>query len=792
MRALSYAIPNSWPQVEVGMLVRIPLRNRTELGVVEKVPSEGNVPRARLRYAKELLYNAPVLTPDLLRLGRWIEHYYAAGTETVFEAMIPAAVRQGSTIKTRTLLKLGKGVLTKSATDKPQQAPLPTDANEVTATPTPQAETQPTAQAETQPLRTVGSQPTAQASPQPAPLEKILEKIERRAPKQAVLLRHLAKLGKAVPKIETLEALGVGAASCAALVKAGLVTEIAERVEREAYADELAHGERVVTHIPVLLNPEQQAAADAIGASLQTGAFVTHLLHGVTGSGKTEVYLDAMRRVLDAGGSVIFLVPEVALTPQTVARLRQRLACISTTKVVVWHSHLSAGERFDGWLALARGEAKVVVGARSAIFAPVSDLRLVIVDEEHEPAYKQSEVPRYHGRDVAVYRAMLANAVCVLGSATPSLESLYNVQQGRYHVNRLLARVDDRQLPLIHVVDMTRQKRRPGALGLISQPLADKLYDRFEKKEQSILFLNRRGYSSSLLCGECSHVPMCPHCDLTLTYHRSDERLKCHICGYGQAAPKACPSCHAPTLRGQGSGTQRIEDAVMQLIPRARVVRMDTDTMSRKNRFREILNDFRVGKIDILVGTQMIAKGLDFPNVTLVSLIDADIALHVPDFRAGERCFQLLVQVSGRAGRGDKAGEVIVQTYMPHSAPIQFARRSDFDGFLEEELEHRREYHYPPFRHLIRHLFRGRNAEKVSFYAEKWADLLLEKLGDKIEVRGPAPAPLEKMKDTYRFHIWYFVSKVSQIVPQIVHLRETFPMDPDVIDVLDVDPVDML
>lgn len=765
LRTLSYAIPKSWPQVSVGSLVRIPLRNRTELGVVEKVPSENDVPLARLRYAKELLYDAPVLTQDLLKLGRWIEHYYAAGTDTVFEAMIPAAVRQGGTIKTRTMLKLGKAVSIAGTAGN----------------------TQPDSTKDPSASKAGSTLPNA-----PEPLETILEKIERRAPKQAALLRHLAKQGKAVPKSETLEALGVGPATCAALVKAGLIAEIAERVEREAYADDLSSGERVVAHMPVALNAEQQAAADDIGASLAEDKFVTHLLHGVTGSGKTEVYLDAMRRVLDKGGSVIFLVPEVALTPQTVARLRQRLECISTTKVVVWHSHLSTGERFDGWLALARGEARVVVGARSAIFAPVNNLQLIIVDEEHEPAYKQSEVPRYHGRDVAVYRAMLTGAVCVLGSATPSLESLYNAQQGRYKVNRLLARVDERQLPIMHVVDMTRQKRRPGALGLISQPLADKLYDRFEKKEQSILFLNRRGYSNSMLCTECSHVPMCPHCDVTLTYHRSDERLKCHICGYSEAAPKSCPKCHSQTLRGQGSGTQRIEDAVMQLIPKAKVVRMDTDTMTKKNRFREILNDFRVGKIDILVGTQMIAKGLDFPNVTLVSLIDADIALHVPDFRAGERCFQLLVQVSGRAGRGDKAGEVIVQTYMPHSAPIQFARRSDFDGFLEEELEQRREYHYPPFRHLIRHLFRGRNAEKVSFYAEKWADLLLEKFGDQIEVRGPAPAPLEKMKDTYRFHIWYFVGKVSQIVPKIVALRETFPMDPEVIDVLDIDPVDML
>ncbi|WP_309381441.1 replication restart helicase PriA [Cerasicoccus frondis] len=731
-RSLAYAVPEAMQaQVTVGSLVRIPLLNRTELGVVKQIGSKENVPAKKIKFILEVLYPTPVLDGQLIQLGQWMQRYYAATAETVFETMIPAAVRQQTAPKMRSLLEV--------------RQILPDDE---------------------------------------------MAKLEKRAPKQAELYRFLQQQIKPLPKSMVLNRLKVNAASCDTLVKKGLVREFAEREERVVYADDLAGAETVAAH-EVQLNEEQQAAADDFRASLSANEFRPHLLHGVTGSGKTEVYLDAMRAVMQQGGGCIFLVPEVALTPQTVSRLRARLER-DGAKIVVWHSHLSVGERFDAWFALAKGEAQVVVGARSAIFAPVHNLRLVVVDEEHEPAYKQGETPRYHGRDVAVYRAMLAGATCILGSATPSLESLYNVQQKRYRLNRLTKRVDDRSLPTVHIVDMRREKLRTDGLQSISQTLADKLIDRFEKKEQSILFLNRRGYSNSVLCPECGFTPECPHCAVTLTYHKTDDRIKCHICGYFERLPPRCPKCGSGEIRKRGAGTQRIEEAVQRIVPRAKIVRLDTDTMTKKNLFRHILSDFRAGKIDILVGTQMIAKGLDFPNVTLVGMVDADISLHVPDFRASERCFQLLVQVSGRAGRGDLAGEVIVQTYMPHHEPIQFARRGDFDGYLEVELEQRREFHYPPFRHIVRHLFRGRNPDKVIFYAEKWADLLEEKLEHPVEIRGPAPAPLEKIKDTYRYHIWYFLGNVSKVLPAILKLRKEFPMDEEVIDVFDVDPVDMV
>jgi primosomal protein N' (replication factor Y) len=338
--------------------------------------------------------------------------------------------------------------------------------------------------------------------------------------------------------------------------------------------------------------------------------------------------------------------------------------------------------------------------------------------------------------------------------------------------------------------------RREGQSGRakgspISTLLADKLIDRFEKREQSILFLNRRGFSTSLLCPDCGYVAACKHCSIPKTYHRTDHTLRCHLCGDEEKSPPVCPECRSEAIRYRGQGTQQIESIVQKILPSAKIVRMDADSMSKKNLYRKILNDFRAGKIDILVGTQMIAKGLDFPNVTLVGLINADMSLHVEDFRAAERTFQLIVQVSGRAGRGDRAGEVVIQTSTPHAPPVQFARKSDFDGFQLEELEQRREFNYPPFQHLIRHLFRGRNPEKVNFFIEQWARRVEETFGDRLTIRGPAPAPIEKIRDEYRFQLWYFAPSAQAIIDELTALRQDFKMDKSVIDQLDVDPMQM-
>ena len=575
-------------------------------------------------------------------------------------------------------------------------------------------------------------------------------------------------------------------------MKKGYLLETDTEESRDAYADDLGEVETVeAAEVRPTLTAEQAVAVKAISGAIAADRFSVRLLHGVTGSGKTEVYLNAVEQVVAEGGGVVFLVPEVALAPQTVGRVRARLEARGV-RTVVWHSHLSDGERYDSWKALVSGEAHVVVGARSAVFAPVQNLKLMIVDEEHEPSYKQEDNPRYHGRDVAVYRAHLAGAVCLVGSATPSLETLYNVERGKYAVDRLLKRVDHCELPRIHLVDMRREGHRGRAKrSPISTLLADKLIDRFEKREQSILFLNRRGFSTSLLCPDCGYVASCKHCSIPLTYHRTDHSLRCHLCGHEEKSPSVCPACRSEAIRYRGQGTQQIESIVQKILPAAKIVRMDADSMSKKNLYRKILNDFRAGKIDILVGTQMIAKGLDFPNVTLVGLINADMSLHVEDFRAAERTFQLIVQVSGRAGRGDRAGEVIIQTSTPHAPPVQFARKSDFDGFQLEELEQRREFNYPPFQHLIRHLFRGRNPEKVNFFIEQWARRVEAHFGDRLTLRGPAPAPIEKIRDEYRFQLWYFAPSAQAIIDELTALRRDFKMDKTVIDQLDVDPMQM-
>jgi primosomal protein N' (replication factor Y) (superfamily II helicase) len=733
-KVLHYKVPESLcASAGVGSLVRVPVGRVMRLGVVGVIGPPADFPVDRLKSVSEVVYPFPALTPDLLELARWMAGYYVAPMDTVIEAMIPAAVRRGARIKEQRFLSLA------SKMSREEAAAL-----------------------------------------------------ARKAPAQARLYAFLAGQIRPQPKELILGRTEASAASVRALVDRGIVKETVTRVERHAYADDLSHGELVASQ-PHALNAEQAAAVAAVGDSLGMDKFGVTLLHGITGSGKTEVYLRAIQTALESGGGVILLVPEVALTPQTVARLRSRLEAISPGhRCVVWHSHLSEGERLDGWLALASGEVRVAVGARSAVFAPVRNLRLIVVDEEHEPAYKQDESPRYHGRDVAVMRARISGAHCLLGSATPSLESYANALAGRYGLVSLTQRVDDRSLPSFTIVDMRIEVARQRGATALSRPLADAMQARFERREQSILFINRRGYSSSMQCRKCGAVEECPHCSVSMTYHRTDETLRCHLCGEQRAAPVRCTQCGAPDIRWRGLGTQRVEEAVRRVLPRAKIERMDSDTMSRKNRFREILGDFRKGRIDILVGTQMIGKGLDFPNVTLVGLVDADLSMHVPDFRANERTFQLLVQVAGRAGRGDRAGEVVVQSFTPQAEAIQFARHADFTGFAAAELEVRREFGYPPKRHLIRHLFRGKNPDKLKFFAEQWAKRVVEILGSRVELRGPAPAPIEKIRDEYRWQVWYFVGSVTKVIGDLSALRNAFDWPDDITQMLDVDPMNLV
>jgi primosomal protein N' (replication factor Y) len=549
----------------------------------------------------------------------------------------------------------------------------------------------------------------------------------------------------------------------------------------------------------------------------------TFLLHGVTGSGKTEVYLQAIAHALEEGKGAIVLVPEISLTPQTVERFKARFSSGKLqTLVAVLHSHLSAGERHDEWHKIRQGRARIVIGARSAIFAPVDPLGLIIVDEEHEHTYKQEESPRYHARDVAIMRGQMEGAPVVLGSATPSLESYYNCRLGKFTLLELPERVDEQKMPQVRVVDMRQAARQEKGTPIFSPQLKEAITRRLETGQQTILFLNRRGYSTSLQCPKCGYVCGCPNCSISLTYHRMEQKLCCHICGHSQQVPTVCPneSCKNPAIRFAGTGTQKVEDTLAKLFPDARVKRMDADTMKRKDDYRKILGDFRTGKIDILVGTQMIAKGLHFPNVTLVGIIFADLALHQPDFRAGERTFQLLTQVAGRAGRGDIEGEVFVQAFTPFHPAIQFARRHDFNGFYEQEMEFRGQLKYPPFSRVALLTLKGRNEEKVKFSAEHLRRALESKVqlaapkqregGSPkskvpserppldpgpwtldLQISGPAPAPLLRAETFYRYQIMLRTQRMSALSRELARIIQQITLPGDISLAVDIDPVDL-
>jgi primosomal protein N' (replication factor Y) len=571
-----------------------------------------------------------------------------------------------------------------------------------------------------------------------------------------------------------------------------LVEITSEISERDPYARET-----ILPTQSIVLNPAQAKALGEITKAMdEENSSRAFLLHGVTGSGKTEVYLQAIAHALEQGKGAIVLVPEISLTPQTVERFKARFSSGKLqTLVAVLHSHLSAGERHDEWHKIRQGRARIVIGARSAIFAPVEPLGLIVVDEEHEHTYKQEEAPRYHARDVAIMRGQMENAVVVLGSATPSLESYYNCKRGKYSLLELPERVDNQKMPHVRVVDMRQAAMKEKGPPIFSPQLKEAIHQRLEKGEQTILFLNRRGYSTSLQCPKCGYVCNCPNCSLALTYHRIEQKLSCHICGHSEKVPSVCPNekCRNPAIRFAGTGTQKVEDVLARLFPSARVKRMDADAMKRKDDYRRILGDFRTGKIDILVGTQMIAKGLHFPNVTLVGIIYADLALHQPDFRAGERTFQLLTQVAGRAGRGDVEGEVFVQAFAPFHPAIQYARRHDFTGFYEQEIEFREQLKYPPVSRVALLTLKGRNEDKVKFSAEHLKRELEKNLKEfkDLIVAGPAPAPLLRAETFYRYQIMLRTRAMSKLSQTLAKIVASLALPEDVTLAVDIDPVNL-
>jgi len=606
--------------------------------------------------------------------------------------------------------------------------------------------------------------------------------------RQAALLADLRRVGGGWLNALTREF------ACTAQTLKALAAKGAATIEkRQARRDPLAN-RKILPSRPLPLMDEQAEALEKIAAlaAVDGKAPKPLLLYGVTGSGKTEVYLQAIARVLEHGRGAIVLVPEIALTPQTVQRFASRFG----SRVAVLHSALSEGERFDEWHRIRTGEATVVVGPRSAVFAPVQNLGLIVVDEEHEPSYKQDETPRYHARDVAVMRGLLEKCAVVLGTATPAMETWLNVEKGKYGLARLAKRVSGRPMPSVRVVDMRIEASRAGHAQIFSGALLEALKLRLERGEQSILFLNRRGYANALVCPHCGYAAACDACSVSFTYHQADACLRCHICGCWKPVPAACPSCGDPAFKYAGFGTQRVELALKKCFPQAHVLRMDADVTSRKHSHDELLAVFKSGRADILIGTQMIAKGLDFPNVTLVGVLSADLSLHMPDFRASERTYQLLAQVSGRAGRAELPGEVFVQTFSPeHPAVCAAASDEGFEPFAAQELRERREGGYPPYSHLACLTFKGDSEEKVKYAAESFAHGLLAAARHSrslVLVSDACPAPLAKAKGLYRYQVLMRSETTRALVRPLREWLRDKPLPPGVTLSVDIDALNIM
>jgi primosomal protein N' (replication factor Y) len=727
-KTFDYLIPdNIVDEIHSGSQVVVPFGRSSRNGFVISIESKSEYPIEKLKYIDGIRESHPRVTKALMQLGKWMSEYYCCSQEHAIRALLPGAVRSGKLKKKTVYIYYLKCT---------------------------EAEAQ----------------------------EFIFTKGKRSKAKAAILKVLLHHHG--ISKDNLLNEAGVSSSSALSeLVKSSLV----ERGTKDVYRDPFANVSIIPTK-PQKPTVEQLSTLEKIKKVINKETVQhTILLHGVTGSGKTEVYLQAIDMVLQKNQETIVLVPEIALTPQTTERFRARFG----NMVSVLHSGLGDGERYDEWMRIHEGKVKIVVGARSALFAPFRNLGLIVVDEEHENSYKQDEAPRYHARDVAVMRGYMEKATVILGSATPSMESVYNAEKKKYILAELTKRVDDFLMPEMRIVDMRDEAIETGGAKIFSRELASEMYNRITKGEQTIIFLNRRGFATQMLCKQCGFVAECSNCSIAYTFHRQRDCLTCHLCGSVLPAPKFCPQCGTDEIKYSGLGTEKIEAAAKKLFPRAKIARMDSDTMTRKNSYEKVLNEFRSGRIDILIGTQMIAKGLHFPNVTLVGIVYADSSLHIPDFRAQERTFQLLTQVSGRAGRGEISGKVIVQTYTPFNPAVQYAVNHDFKGFYNEEMEIRQALSYPPSGHLIVILFRGENQEILKNYSDNFAIYMQQFLHEKIFVSGPAPAPTEKIKGKFRYQIIYrgFALKIfrSKLREYVLHSKH-----PQGVKVyIDVDAVSM-
>jgi primosomal protein N' (replication factor Y) len=754
----TYRVPEGLTPV-VGGRVLVPFRQQRTTGIV--VELHDRKPAVTTKNVISVLDPAPVLDDLLLRLGRWIADYYLAPVGEVFRTMLPLSAEFKRVIGYRianegqTALHLAgiSGSSRRSQRSPEDQATefrvldyLANSAEEFVREQTLRSATGASRKLLEGMLRKKWIVRQDLSAPQDAKRTiktAVLKSAEGKLnDNQRKLLDTLAAAGGKVP-VESLHSLDVPRTTLSTLIKRGLV-ELEDTPADFTISRTKAR--------PVLfdfdLSQPQQAALKRLRDGVGAKKFSGMLLHGVTGSGKTAVYLAAMRSVLEAGRSAILLVPEIGLTPAVAADLHQ----IFGDEVAILHSALSDRERAEQWHRIKRGEARMVVGTRSAIFAPVADLALIIVDEEHDSSYKQEETPRYHARDVAVMRAKMSNAVVVLGSATPSLESYFNARKNKYALIELPDRVEKRPLPEVEIVDMRLEFQETGHEQVISRKLAAEIKDRLDRKEQVMVLLNRRGYSPVVLCRTCGKKLECNNCAIALTHHKREHKMVCHYCGFTAPVPKACVHCGSEYVYFLGTGSEKLEELLHGMFPQARIARLDRDTVRGHEDFERTLSGLNEGELDLLVGTQMIAKGHDIHGVTLVGVVGADVALGLPDFRAAERTFQLLTQVAGRAGRGQSPGKVILQTYFQDHYAVQYAARHDFVGFYEKELQFRSWMHYPPYSALANVLVRSDKLDDALQWSGelgKWFDKTRH---HGVRVLGPAAAPIMRLKRDYRYH----------------------------------------
>ena len=751
---------------QVGSRIVVPLGRKFVTGYIvallEALRAGTSLLDQDIKEAREILDAVPLVTPELLQLTRWVSDYYLAPWGEVIKAALPPGI--SPTIDPfLSITESGRTELSKlsskdSLAGKQRLLQLLGESDEISLAAVSSALGNMQVTKLARELERDGLLKMLQRPSKGFVRAKFQRRVRlvktneglsggegRKFTEAQARVVSVLKDQESLALPELLALAKVSSSSVATLHKRNIVEVFEERLRR----DPLGHA-TLEHHEDYHLTEDQERVLLELDQPLRARAYAPFLLHGVTGSGKTEVYIRAMRVVLELGRSALMLVPEIALTPVFSRRLRMHFG----DRVAIFHSSLSRGERFDEWTRVRNGQARIVIGTRSAVFAPIKDLGLVIVDEEHESTYRQQDSPHYNGRDTAIVRAQKESAVVILGSATPSLESFHNASTGKYRYLQLPNRLGNRPMAVAQIIDMREVFARYQKPRIFSDELLRAIEDVHQKKEQSIILLNRRGYSSFVLCRSCGESVQCPNCDVTLTYHRSERVIICHYCNHREAAPQKCPSCDGKFIYYVGEGTQQIEEQLKKLFPALRIARIDRDTSSQRGSFENSLLAFGKGEIDMLVGTQILAKGHDFPNVTLVGVVSVDAGMALPDFRAAERTFQLLTQVAGRAGRGDRAGKVLIQTYHPYHYALRHAAAQDYAGFYQEEIGHRQNHTYPPFVALASLLVHGPDLTKVKSDAVELRKELDRANGERAaRILGPAPAPLARLKGEYRVQL---------------------------------------